>query len=52
MVKKNQKLPHAQAFKHAKNLISKVISISEAIQDTSLSHNDVLRIKHDENKYF
>lgn len=47
MVRKNQKLPHDQAVRHAKRLINRGNSITQTIQDTQLSHKDVLKIKNE-----
>ncbi len=47
MPKKNQKLPHEQAVRHAKRLINRGNSITQTIQDTQLSHTDVLKIKNE-----
>lgn len=48
MVKKIQKLPHAQAIRHAKRLLDKGNSISQTIQQTQLSHTEILRIKNED----
>lgn len=46
MAKKNQQLPHTQAVKHAKRLINRGNDITQTIQDTQLSHRDILKIKN------
>ncbi|MBC2399739.1 hypothetical protein BD780_001943 [Clostridium tetanomorphum] len=47
MVKKNQKLPHAQAFKKAKKMMDNDKDLSNVIQETSLNHSDILKIKNE-----
>ena len=45
MVKNNEKLPHAQAFKRAKKMLDNSKTISDVIQDTNLNHRDISKIK-------
>lgn len=47
MVKKNQKLPHTQACKRARKMIGDNKEISDVLQDTNLTHKDVLKIKNE-----
>lgn len=46
MVKKNEKLPHAQAFKKAKRMMGNEKNLANVLQDTELNHKDVLKIKN------
>lgn len=45
MTKENKKLPHEKAVEHGKRLINRGNSITQTIQDTQLSHKDILKIK-------
>ena len=47
MVKKNQKLPHTQACKRARKMVHDNEQISNVLQDTNLTHKDVLKIKNE-----
>lgn len=48
MVKKNEKLPHAQAFKKAKRMMDNEKDLSNVLQETQLNHRDVLKIKNED----
>lgn len=48
MVKKNQKLPYTQASKRARKMIDDNKEISDVLQDTNLTHKNVLKIKNED----
>lgn len=48
MVKKNEKLPHAQAFKKGKRMMNNEKDLSNVLQETQLNHRDVLKIKNEQ----